>query len=102
MCVGGSAGSGAEKAPRSPRFAPAAGRGRTGRARTDQPSRQGVTALMLLEPERDDFWRVRSAASSAVPFKEWQHFVVLAPGVDLLINFSLGGRPRSEERRVGK
>jgi hypothetical protein len=44
-------------------------------------------------PERDDFWRVRSAASAAVPFKEWQHFVVLAPGVDLLVNFSLAGPP---------
>src|SRR5262245_65612723 len=59
---------------------------------------------MLLEPERDDFWRVRSAASSAVPFKEWQHFVVLGPGVDLLINFSLGGRPglARDDDRAGR
>jgi hypothetical protein len=60
--------------------------------------------VMLLEPERDDFWRVRSAASSAVPFKEWQHFVVLAPGIDLLINFSLGGRPglAPDDDRAGR
>jgi hypothetical protein len=44
-------------------------------------------------PARDDFWRVRSAASATVPFKEWQHFIVLAPGVDLFVNFSLAGPP---------
>jgi hypothetical protein len=47
--------------------------------------------VIALAPERDDFWRVRSAAAPAVPFKEWHHFVVVAPGLELLVNFSLAG-----------
>lgn len=60
--------------------------------------------MMALEPEREDFWRVRSAASASVPFKEWQHFVVLAPAVDLLVNFSLEGPPgfRRDAARIGR
>ena len=42
-----------------------------------------------LDPARDDFWRVRSPAATSVPFKEWQHFIVLAPGLDLILNFNL-------------
>jgi hypothetical protein len=42
-----------------------------------------------LDPVRDDFWRVRSPAAAAAPFKEWQHFIVLAPGLDVIINFNL-------------
>jgi hypothetical protein len=49
--------------------------------------------VRILEPRRDDFWRVRSAVPTTVPFQEWQHFTVLAPGVDLLVNFSLAGPP---------
>jgi hypothetical protein len=44
-----------------------------------------------LDPARDDFWRVRSPAATAAPFKEWQHFIVLAPGLDLIVNFNLSG-----------
>lgn len=47
--------------------------------------------MIGLAPEREDFWRVRSAAATTVPFKEWQHFVIVAPGLDLLVNFNLAG-----------
>jgi hypothetical protein len=55
------------------------------------------------DPVREDFWRVRPSASSAVAFKEWQHFVVLAPGLDVLVNFSLGslGSPGSPPGSTG-
>lgn len=46
--------------------------------------------MMHFTPERDDFWRMRSAASAA-PYKEWQHFVIVAPGVEVIVNFSLAG-----------
>jgi hypothetical protein len=46
--------------------------------------------MMRLMPERDDFWRMRSAAATS-SFKEWQHFVIIAPGVELIVNFSLAG-----------
>jgi hypothetical protein len=55
--------------------------------------------MMALSPERDDFWRVRSPAETAVPFKEWHHFVVMAPGLDLLVNFSLTSPPGLEPAR---
>jgi hypothetical protein len=44
-----------------------------------------------LDPTRDDFWRMRSPAATSTSFKEWQHFIVLAPGLDLIINFNLSG-----------
>lgn len=49
--------------------------------------------MIALSPEREDFWRAGSDAAPAVPFKEWQHFVVLAPGLDVLVNFSLAASP---------
>src|SRR4051794_6921024 len=57
---------------------------------------------MTLAPERDDFWRVRSADITHAPFKEWQHFLIVAPGVDLLINFSLAGPPGLSSGRDGE
>jgi hypothetical protein len=58
-----------------------------------------------LDPARDDFWRVRSPAATSVPFKEWQHFIVLAPGLDLILNFNLSsssglGEPHDRLGRV--
>jgi hypothetical protein len=45
--------------------------------------------VIALAPERDDFWRMRSSAGDPAPFKEWQHFIIVAPGLELLVNFSL-------------
>lgn len=52
-----------------------------------------------LDPMRDDFWRVRSSSAAAVPFKEWQHFIVVAPGLDLIVNFNLASRPSGSSDR---
>jgi len=61
-------------------------------------------APAMPDPVREDFWRVRPSAEGAAPFKEWQHFVVLAPGLDVLVNFSLGSSPGSTDdgERLGR
>jgi hypothetical protein len=38
--------------------------------------------------DREDFWRGAEASPDAA-FKEWHHFAVLGPEVELLVNFSL-------------
>jgi hypothetical protein len=45
--------------------------------------------MIAVEPARDDFWRVHAPATEPAPFKEWQHFIIVAPGLDLLVNFNL-------------
>lgn len=43
---------------------------------------------MRIFPERGDIWRADGAHDIGL-FKEWQHFALFAPGLDLLVNFSL-------------
>jgi hypothetical protein len=43
--------------------------------------------MIAVEPAREDFWRVRAAREGA--FREWQHFIIAAPGLDLLVNYTL-------------
>jgi hypothetical protein len=45
---------------------------------------------MIGAPPREDFWRLRPATASSRG-KEWHHFVVFAPGCELIINFSMIG-----------
>ncbi|HVH19697.1 MAG TPA: hypothetical protein VNF72_15470 [Myxococcota bacterium] len=47
----------------------------------------GAAALAALI-ERGDHWRSGAVPGAGDPHHEWSHFVVFAPGVDLLINFS--------------
>lgn len=54
--------------------------------------------MIHAEPARDDFWRVR-APLDETPFKEWQHFIISTPELDLLVNFSL---ETSRTSRVGR
>src|SRR5262249_54395968 len=70
-----------------------------GRRPAGPPGAAAMTPMATpLDPARDDFWRMRSPAATRAPFKEWQHFIVLAPGLDAIINFNLSGSSGVGER----
>jgi hypothetical protein len=60
---------------------------------------QGAPSMMAADsatlPERTDIWRIDGIRPSS-GFKEWQHFALFAPGMDLIVNFSIDERADSK------
>lgn len=64
-----------------------------------------MSALGGVSIDREDFWRWPVGASTAgARYQEWQHFVVFAEGLELIVNFSLralrGGEASPNEARL--